>query len=78
LPRNSWKSLHPQYLIELDALYPNSVDLTPLSVPFSEIEIHKALKSIPRDKSLAPDGFGSAFYQDFWSIIKPDIINTFS
>jgi hypothetical protein len=54
------------------------VDLTPLSVPFSEIEIHKALKSIPRDKSLGPDGFGSAFYQDFWSIIKPDIINTFS
>jgi hypothetical protein len=54
------------------------VDLTPLSVPFSEIEIHKALKSIPRDKSPDPYGFGSAFYHDFWSIIKTDIINTFS
>jgi hypothetical protein len=36
------KAFTPQYLIDLDAVYPNSVDLTPLSVPFSEIEIHKA------------------------------------
>jgi hypothetical protein len=64
----------PQYLIDLNAVYPNSS----LSVPFSEIEIHKTLKSIPRYKSPGPDGFGSAFYQDFWSIIKSDILNTFS
>jgi hypothetical protein len=40
-------------------------------------EIYKALKLIPRDKSPGPDGFGSAFYQDFWNIVKVDIMNLF-
>jgi hypothetical protein len=54
------------------------VELTPLVSPFSGQEILKALKQIPRDKSPGPDGFGSAFLQDFWNTIKPDIVELFS
>jgi hypothetical protein len=72
------KSFTPQHLIDLEAVYPNSLDLTSLSVPFSEQKILQSLKLIPRDKSPVPDGFGSAYYQDFWALIMLDIINIFS
>jgi hypothetical protein len=55
----------------------NSVDLLTLSSPFSETEIYKALQQIPRNKSPGLDGFGSAFFQDFWSILKPNIMKLF-
>jgi hypothetical protein len=45
------KNLPSQNLIDLEEVYPNSVDLTPLTSPFSELEIHKAIKEIPPDKS---------------------------
>jgi hypothetical protein len=48
-----------------------------LSQPFTEEEIHNALKLIPRDKSPGPDGFGSGLFQDFWNLVKPDILNLF-
>jgi hypothetical protein len=67
-----------QNLIDLDEIYPNVVDLSFLASPFSELEIYKALKQIPRDKSPGPDGFGSAFFQDYWNTLKPDIIGHFS
>jgi hypothetical protein len=65
-------------LIDIQEVYPNRLDLSCLSRPFSTEEIHKALKHIPRDKSLGPDGFGSAFYRDFWDITKVDILNIFN
>jgi hypothetical protein len=40
-------------------------DLSSLSSPFLEQEIHNALKQIPRDKSPGPDGFGSVFIKIF-------------
>jgi hypothetical protein len=48
-----------------------------LTIPFSEHEIHKALKQVPREKSPGLDGFGSAFYLDFWGTTKQDIIKIF-
>jgi hypothetical protein len=70
--------LSRQNLLDLDEIYPNSVNLSSLTFPFSESEIHKALNQIPRDKSPGLDGFGSAFFQHFWSIVKADIINLFT
>jgi hypothetical protein len=57
--------------------YPHQQNLSSLTQPFSEQEIHKALWAIPRDKSPGPNGFGSAFFQDFWTLVKPDILNLF-
>jgi hypothetical protein len=65
-----------QPLIDLDEVYPVPLNLSSFSRPFME-EVYKALKLIPRDKSPGPDGFGSAFYQDFWNIVKVDIMNLF-
>jgi hypothetical protein len=71
------KSTSTQELIDLEEVYPFRADLSTLTQPFSEDKIHNALKLIPRDKSPSPDGFSSGFYQDFWSLIKPDILNLF-
>jgi hypothetical protein len=77
--RNIMGSLAPtQSLIELGDLYPNPTNLTSLCSPFSEQEIYKALKEIPRDKSPSPDGFGSGFYQDLWSLVKSDTLSLFT
>lgn len=40
----------------------------------SSDEIKEALWSIPIEKSPGPDGFGSGFYQDTWSMIGGDVI----
>jgi hypothetical protein len=53
------------YLIDLEEVYPNKVNLSFLTQPFSKEEILRTLKLIPRDKSLGLDGFGSGFYEDF-------------
>jgi hypothetical protein len=72
------KSYAFQNLIDLKEVYLNSIDLSILPSPFSETEIYKAIKEIPRDKSPGPDEFGSTFFQDFWSTLKPDIMKLFS
>lgn len=64
-------------VLDFQHLYPNRINLSSLSQPFSEHEILCAIKGIPRDKSPGPDGFGSGFYQDFWQIIKNDILKFF-
>jgi hypothetical protein len=69
------KSAQIQSLIGLDEVYPNQEDLSSLSQPFTEQEVLKALKQIRRDKSPGQDGFGSAFYYDFWTTVKIDIMN---
>lgn len=37
-------------------------------------EIKAVVWSIPMEKSAGPDGFGSGFYRDTWSIIGGDVI----
>jgi hypothetical protein len=69
------KAASTQNLIDLEKVYPSRTDLFSLTQPFSEEEVLKALKLIPRDKSLGPDGFGSGIYLDFWDQVKPDIMN---
>jgi mannosylglycoprotein endo-beta-mannosidase len=64
--------------IDIHQLYPNRLNLSGLSESFGEHEILRAIKDVPRDKSPGLDGFGSGFYQDFWHLIKTDIIKFFS
>lgn len=40
----------------------------------SEDEVLAALRSSPRNSSLGPDGFGSAFYLSYWEIVKEDVV----
>jgi hypothetical protein len=59
------KNFTSQNLIDLEEVYPDLIDLSPLTFPFTKLEIHKALKQIPRDKSPGPDGFELDFFQFF-------------
>lgn len=49
-----------------------------LTLPFEEEEIKKAIFGCERNKSPGPDGFSMAFLQDFWGIIKRDVISFFT
>lgn len=37
-------------------------------------EVKNALWSIPEDKALGPDGFGSQFCKDCWHIVGGDVV----
>lgn len=41
----------------------------------SEVKLTKALKSIPKDSSPKPDGFGSGFIITCWEILKEDLLD---
>ncbi|XP_019435137.1 PREDICTED: uncharacterized protein LOC109341648 [Lupinus angustifolius] len=45
-----------------------------LDVAFSDEEIRLAVWSCVGDKSLGPDGFNFRFFQEFWEVVKKDII----
>lgn len=48
-----------------------------LIAPFSEQEIQDAIFGSGGDKSPGPDGSSFLFYQHFWELLKPYIINLF-
>ncbi|KAJ0088691.1 hypothetical protein Patl1_32423 [Pistacia atlantica] len=41
----------------------------------TETEVLTALKSIPKESSPGPDGFGSGFYLSCWDLIKEDVLD---
>lgn len=47
-----------------------------LEAPVTGKEIKAALWSIAGDKSVGPDGYGSQFYKDCWSVVKQDVIES--
>ena len=49
-----------------------------LSRPFSNDEILKTLKSMPKNKSPGPDGFTSEFFIKAWSIVGSDVVTAIS
>ncbi len=53
-------------------------DLATLGKPFSEEEVHRAIKEMPADKAPGPDGFTGAFFKACWEIIKEDILLVFN
>jgi mannosylglycoprotein endo-beta-mannosidase len=48
-----------------------------LTAPFSEEEVKMAVFDMERNKAPGPDGFPADFYQFFWEVVKPDLMNFF-
>ena len=49
-----------------------------LTTPFTEDEIKKAIFQMEHNKAPGPDGFPVQFYQNFWDIIKIDLVDLFN
>ena len=45
-----------------------------LMAPFSEEEVRVAVFQMEHNKAPGPDGFPAEFYQNFWDIIKADLL----
>jgi hypothetical protein len=58
-----------------DNLHLSTCDLYILDEIFSKEEVHDAIKDLPFDKALDPDGFSGLFFKSCWDIIKDDIMN---
>jgi len=48
-----------------------------LTAPFTEKEIRDAVFDMEHNKAPGPDGFLAEFYQQFWDVIKGDLMNMF-
>jgi len=48
-----------------------------LTAPFTEKEIRDAIFDMEHNKEPGPDGFPAEFYQQFWDVIKGDLMNMF-
>jgi hypothetical protein len=46
--------------------------------PFTKQEVKKAVFDSYLDGALGPDGISLMFYQKFWDLVKPDIMDMFS
>lgn len=49
-----------------------------LTAPYSEEEVRKAVFLMEQNKAPGPDGFPAEFYQNFWEVIKSDLLLLFS
>ncbi|RVW87868.1 Transposon TX1 uncharacterized 149 kDa protein [Vitis vinifera] len=49
-----------------------------LDSSFTEEEISKAIFQLDRDKTLGPDDFTIAVFQDFWDVINEDLVRVFA
>jgi hypothetical protein len=49
-----------------------------LTAPYSEEEVKKAVFQMKHNKAPGPHGFPAEFYQNFWDIIKSDLMELFS
>ncbi|KAL9664501.1 hypothetical protein QQ045_019904 [Rhodiola kirilowii] len=46
-----------------------------LCAPFTEIEIQNAVYQLGSTKAPGPDGFSALFYQEYWCVVKHEVIN---
>ena len=49
-----------------------------LTSPFSEEEIRTTVFQMEHNKSPGPDGFPAEFYQNFWDMLKSDLVQLFN
>lgn len=62
------------FSIDLAVVGISSLDLSQLDTPFTE-EIVAAIKSMPLNRALSPDGFTTEFYRVAWPTIKTDMVS---
>jgi hypothetical protein len=55
----------------------NQEDINHMTRPITKNEIEAAVKSLPKRKSLGPDGFTAEFYQIFNEQLVPTILKLF-
>ena len=48
-----------------------------LTAPFTEVEVRQAIFQMEHNKAPGPDGFSAEFYQNFWDVIKDDLMELF-
>ena len=48
-----------------------------LTAPFTEKEIRDAIFDMEHNKAPGPDSFPAEFYQQFWDVIKGDLMRMF-
>lgn len=68
------KLAHRSHSLDLDVLHVPAHDLSSLEACFSEQEVWEAIRSLPAEKAPGSDSFIVLFYQQCWSIIKPDVM----
>ena len=49
-----------------------------LDSPFTEEKISKTIFQLDRDKALGPDDFTIAVFQNYWDVIKEDLVRLFA
>ena len=61
--------------LDFSAIGALPLDLGELDNPITDDEIWAAIKDMPSDRALGPDGFPGAFYRTTWSTIKPQVMD---
>ncbi|GJZ74415.1 RNA-directed DNA polymerase, eukaryota [Tanacetum coccineum] len=74
---NKFKSIEVTQVINRSPFYKSlsSEQSSSLDSSISPAEIKNAIWDCGSDKSPGPDGFTFAFYKEFWSTIKDDVVN---
>ncbi|KAJ4818335.1 RNA-directed DNA polymerase (reverse transcriptase)-related family protein [Rhynchospora pubera] len=50
-------------------------DLASIGLPFTELEVTRAIHDLPSEKAPGPDGFPIDFFKKFWGVIGADIMS---
>jgi hypothetical protein len=66
------------FSLDLDYFGIPSIDLSGIDEEITMDEVWDAIKGMPLDKCLGPDGFSAHFFMVCWDIIKVDIIAVFN
>ncbi|XP_078159587.1 uncharacterized protein LOC144555214 [Carex rostrata] len=64
---------NPVLPFDARALYPTSPDLSQLQLPFSTLEIERAVMQLANHKASGPDGLPNEFIKNYWHEVKDEI-----
>lgn len=67
-------ALASSYTLDLSFFHREGCDLSALEAPITEEEVWEAIKSLPADRALDPDGYTGRFYKACWQVIKSDFM----
>lgn len=56
----------------------SEIDIDKIGKPVSEYEVYDAVMQMHPSKAPGPDGMTALFYQKFWNIVGPTVVNVVS